>query len=161
MVWALTQDRVFSVISAYSLVAQASNCSWVASQVWLKGCPLKISFFMLRLLLLWLPLTDVLYKFGAQGPSRCHCYAEPGKEGLNHTFCIGDVAKAVWSSFEDPGEVGGCPLCGTGCYDGGCARGKMWTSNAFIGGSLCSPAGSWGKQGIGESLKGEEWWVLR
>ena len=43
MVWALTQDGSFSVSSAYSLVSQASNCSWVVSHVWLKGFPIKIS----------------------------------------------------------------------------------------------------------------------
>ncbi|XP_071916199.1 uncharacterized protein [Coffea arabica] len=52
-------------------------------------------------------MSDVLRKFGVQGPSRCHCCAEPDEEGLDHTFCTGDVARAVWSSFEDPGEEGG------------------------------------------------------
>ncbi|XP_027184159.1 uncharacterized protein LOC113782466 [Coffea eugenioides] len=107
MVWALTQDGVFSIASTFSLVAQATNCSWVASQVWLKGCPLKIYFFMLRLLRSRLPMSDVLRKFGVQGPSRCHCCAEPDEEGFDHTFCTGIVARAAWSSFNDPGEVAG------------------------------------------------------
>ena len=107
MVWALTQDGGFSISSAYSLMAQAANCSWVASQVWFKGCPIKISFFMLRLLRARLSLTDILRKFGVQGPSRCHCCDEPDEEELNHTFCSGGVAKAVWSCFEEPGDRGG------------------------------------------------------
>ena len=46
MVWALTTDGAFSVASVYSLVAPASSCSWVTSQAWLKGCPLKIAFLI-------------------------------------------------------------------------------------------------------------------
>ncbi|XP_071922581.1 uncharacterized protein [Coffea arabica] len=51
-------------------------------------------------------MSDVLRKFGIHGPSRCHCCAVPYEEGLDHIFCTGDVATEVWSSFEDPGEMG-------------------------------------------------------
>ena len=101
MVWALTADGAFSVDSAYSVVTKSATCSWVASHIWLQGCPLKISFFMLRLLRSRLPLMDMLRRFGVQGPSRCRCCFEPGEEGIQLSFCTGELAQAVWASFEE------------------------------------------------------------
>ncbi|XP_071924664.1 uncharacterized protein [Coffea arabica] len=100
MMWALTQNGSFSVSSAYTLVSQASNYSWVVSHVWLKGFPIKISFFMLRLLRLHLPLMDLLHRFGVQGPSKCHCCSKPADDEVNHIFLTGDLAKVVRNRFE-------------------------------------------------------------
>nr|XP_027103160.1 uncharacterized protein LOC113724458 [Coffea arabica] len=100
MVWALASDGAFSVSSAYSLVEQEDNCLWVFSQVWLEGCPIKISFLMLRLLRLCIPLIGLLRHVGVQGPSKCHCCAEPEEEEVNHIFCTGELAQAVWGIFQ-------------------------------------------------------------
>ena len=50
MVWKLTPSGEFSISSAYSTVRQASNFSWLTTCAWHKALPIKISFFMLRLL---------------------------------------------------------------------------------------------------------------
>nr|XP_027072034.1 uncharacterized protein LOC113696849 [Coffea arabica] len=55
--------------------------------------------------MVWALTQDGVFFGSPCGPTRCHCCTEPGEEGINHTFCTGKVAKAVWSSFEDPGEA--------------------------------------------------------
>ena len=50
--------------------------------------------------------SDLLGKFGVQGLAEGHWCDELDEEGLNHTFCSGRVAKAVWSCFEEPGDRG-------------------------------------------------------
>ncbi|XP_027169555.1 uncharacterized protein LOC113769293 [Coffea eugenioides] len=62
--------------------------------------PLKVSFFMVRLMSGRIPVMGVLHKFGVVGPSRCFCCRDPSQETINHIFCIGDVARQVWSFFE-------------------------------------------------------------
>ncbi|XP_071928157.1 uncharacterized protein [Coffea arabica] len=89
-------------------VVKVSPPAFRASQVWLQGCPLKISFFMLRLLWSRIPLMDMQRRFGVQGPSRCRCCFEPDEEGIQHTFCTGELAKAIWIRFEEsPGDLAG------------------------------------------------------
>ncbi|XP_071924868.1 uncharacterized protein [Coffea arabica] len=60
MVWALTPSGSFSMASAYSLVWQGGHRSRSAAAIWHQCIPLKISFFMLRLLQDRLPTMDRL-----------------------------------------------------------------------------------------------------
>ncbi|XP_027156573.1 uncharacterized protein LOC113757588 [Coffea eugenioides] len=107
MVWALTPSGSFSTESAYSLVRQGGHRSWSAAAIWHQCIPLKISFFMLRLMQHRLPTMDRLRGAGVQGPSRCWCCLEPRVEDLDHIFCAGEGAKRVWRHFEmRPGEMG-------------------------------------------------------
>ncbi|XP_071939195.1 uncharacterized protein [Coffea arabica] len=72
------------------------------------GLPVKVSFFMLRLLQGRLPLMDRLKRFGVCGPSRCLCCQNPQEEDLNHVFCSGEGARLVWHHFESTaGEFSG------------------------------------------------------
>ncbi|XP_027090440.2 uncharacterized protein [Coffea arabica] len=100
MVWSLTNTGKFTVSSAYAVIRQENNRSWLASYVWHKSLPFKISFFMLRLLSSKLPLQECLRRLGIQGPSRCCCCGSPQTEGLDHVFCTGDLAMQVWGYFE-------------------------------------------------------------
>ncbi|XP_027096008.1 uncharacterized protein [Coffea arabica] len=106
MVWALTPSDSFSTASAYFLVRQGGHRSWSVAAIWHQCVPLKISFFMLRLLQDRLPTMDRLRGARVQGPSRYWCCQEPRVEDLDHIFCAGEGAKRVWRHFEiRPGEI--------------------------------------------------------
>ncbi|XP_071926144.1 uncharacterized protein [Coffea arabica] len=105
MVWAPSISGVFSLASAYRVAHEGGNSSWLYSQLWLQELPIKISFFMLRLIGSRLLVMDRLHKLGIVGPSRCGCCLYPGQESLDHIFCTGEAAKRIWGYFE--GVVGG------------------------------------------------------
>ena len=73
VVWMSMTSGQFSLCSAFQEVRQARNASWLFSLIWHPQIPLKVSFFMLRLLMGRLSLDDILGKFGIQGPSKCFC----------------------------------------------------------------------------------------
>nr|XP_027122759.1 uncharacterized protein LOC113739671 [Coffea arabica] len=99
-IWRLTSSGEFSVASAFEEVRQARCPSFVHSHLWHPRIPLKISLFMLRLLLGRLPLPDVLCKMGFQmRPSKCWCCPEGACETVEHAFSEGQAAKEVWSYF--------------------------------------------------------------
>lgn len=63
------------------------------------GIPMKVSFFMFRLLLQKLPLGESLTKLGFHGPSKCYCCSFPALETFDHVFSNGDLASSVWNFF--------------------------------------------------------------
>ena len=99
VVWMPTPSGQFSLSSAFQEVRQARNASWLFSRIWHPQIPLKVSFFMLRLLRGRLPLDDILGKFGIQGPSKCFCCSLSEGESIEHIFAQGQLAKAVWDFF--------------------------------------------------------------
>ncbi|XP_071933873.1 uncharacterized protein [Coffea arabica] len=99
LVWSQTASGKFMLASAFQEVRQARNYSVLHSQVWHPRIPLKVSFFMMRLLLGKLLLTDVLRRVGVQLVSKCLCCQEGAIETLEHVFAEGQVAKDVWRYF--------------------------------------------------------------
>ena len=69
----------------------------IHSQVWHPRIPLKISFFMLRLLVEKLPLIDALWRVGVQLASKCLCCQEGANELLEYVFSEGHVEVEVWN----------------------------------------------------------------
>ena len=105
MVWAPSISGEFSLASAYWISREGGNSSWLYSRLWLPGLPLKVSFFMLRLVGFRLPVMDRLHKLGIHGPSRCFCCLYPCQESIDHIFCTRVAAKQIWGYFE--GVIGG------------------------------------------------------
>ncbi|XP_027065969.1 uncharacterized protein [Coffea arabica] len=99
LVWSQTASGKFTLASVFQEVRQAQNYSVLHSQVWHPRIPLKVSFFMMRLLLGKLPLTDVLRRIGVQLVSKCLCCQGGAIETLEHVFAEGQVAKDVWRYF--------------------------------------------------------------
>nr|XP_027090223.1 uncharacterized protein LOC113711258 [Coffea arabica] len=99
VVWSQTALGKFTLASAFQEVRQAWNYPVLHSQVWHPRIPLKVLFFMMRLLLEKLPLTDALRRVGVQLASKCLCCQEGAIETLEHVFVEGQVAKGVWSYF--------------------------------------------------------------
>ena len=71
----------------------------IHSQVWHPRILLKISFFMLRLLVEKLPLIDALWRVGVELASKCLCCQEGVNELLENVFSKGQVAMGVWNYF--------------------------------------------------------------
>nr|XP_027118549.1 uncharacterized protein LOC113735759 [Coffea arabica] len=91
MFWSLT-----AFASAFKNVCQAHGVSVIHSQVWHPHIPLKISFFMLRLLVEKLPLTNALWKGGIQLASKCLCCLDGATKLLKHVFSEGQMS-SPWS----------------------------------------------------------------
>nr|XP_027064415.1 uncharacterized protein LOC113690621 [Coffea arabica] len=71
-----------------------------------RGIPLRVSLFMLRLLMRRLPLDDVLGELGFQLASKCFCCTFVTGETLEHVFSAGQLALEVWAYFQN--------ICGIG-----------------------------------------------
>ena len=94
MVWMLTSSGEFSIASAYELVRRVSSSSLLFPCVWHKSIPVKISFFMLRLLCFKLSFMQQLRGFGIQGPSWCFfCQDALQEEDVDHVFCTSELAR--------------------------------------------------------------------
>ncbi|XP_027120509.2 uncharacterized protein [Coffea arabica] len=104
LVWRHTVSGRFSLASAFQEVRRASHYSVLHSRVWHSWLPLKISFFMTRLLLGKLPVTAALGRVGVHLASKCLCCLEGAEETLDHVFSEGDIAREVWEFF---GRIGG------------------------------------------------------
>ena len=85
----------FSLASTFHEVRQARNTYVIHSQIWHPRISLKVSFFILRLLLGRLPLPDAQSKFGVQLFSKCFCCRNVSSESLKHVLLKDQVAKEV------------------------------------------------------------------
>ncbi|XP_027102321.1 uncharacterized protein [Coffea arabica] len=95
----------FSLSSTYREVREMKPLSFLFRQIWDASVPLKVSFFMLRLLSNRLPLDDVLVARGFQLPSKCSCCLVSNTESLRHLFLEGELATTVWQFFGSVGRL--------------------------------------------------------
>ncbi|XP_060210427.1 uncharacterized protein LOC132637337 [Lycium barbarum] len=100
--WKLDSRGKFTVGSAFQLLRQRKDPSNLYKQMWIKGLPIKISFFIWRFWKFKLPLDDKLKKWGHQFPSRCYCCQHPKVEDTSHVFLHSPTAQAIWKYFCGP-----------------------------------------------------------
>ncbi|XP_071906092.1 uncharacterized protein [Coffea arabica] len=112
MIWRPEHSGRFTLKSAFSIVQHRSSPSPLFKRIWHYAVPLRISFFLLRLLRERLPLDCTLWRLGIHGPSRCVCCSSPEVETVEHLFAAGDMANHIWHYFGD-------------------AVGVAWTGSAF------------------------------
>nr|XP_027067665.1 uncharacterized protein LOC113693307 [Coffea arabica] len=105
MIWRPEHSGYFKIKSAFNLVRHQSSSSLLFKRIWHRGVPLRISFFLLRLLRDRLSLDCTLWKLGIHGPSRCVCCSSPEVETAEHVFAAGDMAQQVWHCFGDTVRV--------------------------------------------------------
>ena len=98
MVWTPSTNGNFSVASAWGDIRQKRNISWIDRWVWGSIVPLRVSFFVWRLLRNWISLDSLLQDKGVALCSRCSC-CQQGPETINHLFLHGTVAGEVWEHF--------------------------------------------------------------
>ncbi|XP_071918762.1 uncharacterized protein [Coffea arabica] len=79
--------------------------------VWYPLLPVKISFFMMRVLRNRLLVASALGRLNVHGPSKCFCCLDPNSESLEHIFSEGDLAQFLWAFF---GNAVGVVYRGTG-----------------------------------------------
>ncbi|XP_071921716.1 uncharacterized protein [Coffea arabica] len=99
MIWSPSTLGEFSLGSAYQEVREVRESSFMSSRVRHSQIPLRVSFFMLRLLRGRLPLDDALTRFQLHLPLKCVCCASPKCETVDHLFADGDMARTVWRFF--------------------------------------------------------------
>ncbi|XP_071928018.1 uncharacterized protein [Coffea arabica] len=97
--WMPTTTGNFSLHSAFGDIRQTRPTSMVFASIWHSLIPLKVSFFMLRLLLRRIPTPDKLRKFGFHLLSKCFCCTEPSEESIEHLFSNGHIASFLWNYF--------------------------------------------------------------
>lgn len=99
-VWALTESGDFSIASSYVLLSSRQTpSSFMFDKVWHPLIPIKISFFMVRLLRDRLPLASSLGRLHVHGPSKCFCCSASHSESLEHIFADGELAQFLWNFF--------------------------------------------------------------
>ncbi|XP_060210297.1 uncharacterized protein LOC132637182 [Lycium barbarum] len=103
--WKLDSRGKFTVGFAFQLLKQRKDPSNLYKQMWIKGLPIKISFFIWRFWKFKLPLDDKLKKWGHQFPSRCYCCQHPEVEDTSHVFLHSPTAQAIWKYFCGPVEI--------------------------------------------------------
>ncbi|XP_027171858.1 uncharacterized protein LOC113771481 [Coffea eugenioides] len=96
-VWALTESEDFSIASTYVLLGSQTPSSFMFDRVWHPVIPIKISFFMIRLLRDRLPLASSLGRLQVYGPSKCFCCLASQSESLDHVFAEGELAQFLWT----------------------------------------------------------------
>ncbi|XP_060182106.1 uncharacterized protein LOC132611743 [Lycium barbarum] len=100
--WKLDSKGIFSVSSAFQVMRQRKETSKIYEYMWVKGLPIKISFFTWRLWQRKLPLDDTLKKWGFQFASKCRCCLVPQEETIAHVFLNSNVAQITWKYFCGP-----------------------------------------------------------
>lgn len=100
--WKQEPRGKFTVGSAFQFLRQRQESNKIYKLIWIKGIPIKISFFMWRLWKAKLPLDDTLKKWGIQFPSRCYCCEDPKVEDIHHVFLHAPAAQQVWRYFCRP-----------------------------------------------------------
>ncbi|XP_059315569.1 uncharacterized protein LOC132066235 [Lycium ferocissimum] len=101
-IWTLNNDGNFSIASAFKQLRQKRDIMTQSKEIWSKGLPFKISFFMWRLIKKNLPFDDTLTRFGIQPDTRCTCCRVDKQETLNHVFARSELAHRIWKIAEDP-----------------------------------------------------------
>ncbi|XP_060195246.1 uncharacterized protein LOC132624493 [Lycium barbarum] len=105
--WLMTTSGKFSVSSAWELLRNRRNAAYQFRNIWVKGLPFKISFFLWRLWKAKLPIDEVLAKTGTSVVSRCLCCPSPQLESMDHLFLTGIFATRVWKYYTDATVIQG------------------------------------------------------
>ncbi|XP_019245221.1 PREDICTED: uncharacterized protein LOC109225083 [Nicotiana attenuata] len=98
-VWMLENRGEFSVKSAWEYLRRRQEPRNAYRNIWVKGLPFKISFFMWKFWKNKLPLDDFYRRLGYQMASRCWCCLEPKEETLQHLFFTSPAANTIWKYF--------------------------------------------------------------
>ncbi|XP_019231693.1 PREDICTED: uncharacterized protein LOC109212501 [Nicotiana attenuata] len=98
-VWSLDTRGQFTVKTAWEYLRRRRDPALCYSNMWVKGLPFKISFFMWKLWKGKLPLDDTMRRMGYFMPSKCRCCVFPKEGTVSHVFYRSYTASRVWSYF--------------------------------------------------------------
>ncbi|XP_019241016.1 PREDICTED: uncharacterized protein LOC109221004 [Nicotiana attenuata] len=97
--WMLEPRGKFTVKSAWAYVRRRNDPGNAYRNIWVKGLPFKISFFMWKVWRNKLPLDEFFKRLGYLMASKCWCCAEPQEETMQHLFYTSHAAIRVWKYF--------------------------------------------------------------
>ncbi|KAJ6731270.1 REVERSE TRANSCRIPTASE ZINC-BINDING DOMAIN-CONTAINING PROTEIN-RELATED-RELATED [Salix viminalis] len=95
--WTLTANGGFTMYSAWNRVRQVSDRQPIFSKIWHASIPLKISFFIWRLLNDFIPVDTRIQSKGICMVSKCHGCNDI--ESLEHLFLFCPSVSLVWNFF--------------------------------------------------------------
>ncbi|XP_075098971.1 uncharacterized protein LOC107793393 [Nicotiana tabacum] len=89
----------FTVSSAWNIVRHREPTNHEQKNLWTKGLPFKIRFFLWRLWRGKIPTDDLWRRDGYHMASKCWCCFPPHEETLNHIFLTNSTVSRVWKVF--------------------------------------------------------------
>ncbi|XP_033509087.1 uncharacterized protein LOC142166776 [Nicotiana tabacum] len=98
-VWKLEPRGEFSAKSAWDYARRRRDPSNTYMNIWIKGLPFKVSFFMWKVWKNKLPLDDFFKRLGYLMASKCWCCVLPQEETMTHLFFTSHAARKVWNYF--------------------------------------------------------------
>lgn len=98
--WSLSSSGNFEAAFIRLVLEGGSPTSWTCAHIWDPGLPMKISFFMWRVLGNRLPLREALFKLRVVGPFKCFCCSSSKFESLDHLFVDGEFTNMLRKYFE-------------------------------------------------------------
>ncbi|XP_015160507.1 uncharacterized protein [Solanum tuberosum] len=99
--WMPRSDGKFKVSSAWELCRSRRDPIDNISNIWEKGLPFKISFFMWRLWFRRIPIWEVLIRRRIVDHVDCCCCNNNAPETFSHLFVNCTIAQTLWKWFRD------------------------------------------------------------
>ncbi|KAH0696182.1 hypothetical protein KY289_013664 [Solanum tuberosum] len=97
--WMGNAQGEFTIKSAFQLTRKKREEKEWMNNIWLKGLPLKISFFFWRVWRQRIPTDDVLKRMRVNVVSKCHCCNVGEEETIQHLFLTAPIAQKLWKHF--------------------------------------------------------------
>uniref|UniRef100_M1BXK5 RNase H family protein n=1 Tax=Solanum tuberosum TaxID=4113 RepID=M1BXK5_SOLTU len=97
--WMGNTQGEFTVKSAFQLLRRRREEQDWMNNIWIKGLPFKISFFLWRVWRKRIPTDDVLKKMKINMVSKCYCCNVGEEETIQHLFLTAPIAQQLWNHF--------------------------------------------------------------
>ncbi|KAK6780202.1 hypothetical protein RDI58_022386 [Solanum bulbocastanum] len=97
--WMGNSKGVFTAKSTYHSMRRSMNeLEWM-NQLWLKGLPFKIAFFLWRVWKKRIATDDNLKRMRMQIASKCYCCENGEMETMTHLFLTTPITQKLWRRF--------------------------------------------------------------
>ncbi|XP_049388499.1 uncharacterized protein LOC125852859 [Solanum stenotomum] len=97
--WMGNTQGEFTVKSAFQLMRRKKEEYEWRNNIWIKGLPFKISFFLWRVWRKRIPTDDVIKKMKVYMASKCYCCNVGEEETIQHIFLTALIAQKLWNHF--------------------------------------------------------------
>ncbi|XP_075086271.1 uncharacterized protein LOC107811236 [Nicotiana tabacum] len=89
----------FTVKTSWDYIRRRRDPSVAYKNIWVRGLPFKMAFFMWKLWKAKLPFDDYFRRLGYFMPSKCWCCINPSEEIMSYVLFRSYAAKTVWKYF--------------------------------------------------------------
>lgn len=106
LIWTLISYGIFALDSAWNLVRHRGLHYMIGKYAWHPHVPIKISFFIWRIIRNVVPTDYAIQKKGVPIISKCVCCNNnPFIEYTTHLLLLSETASQVWNFFSDLMEI--------------------------------------------------------